>query len=74
MGGVAALKSLGAPLLAARFCPTGGIGPDLVEKYLALTNVVCVGGSWLTPADAFANADWGKIESLARQAAAYRKA
>lgn len=72
LGGVAALKALGAPLAAARFCPTGGIGPEKARAYLALGNVLCVGGSWVAPADKIAAGDWAGIEALARQAAAMR--
>jgi 2-dehydro-3-deoxyphosphogluconate aldolase/(4S)-4-hydroxy-2-oxoglutarate aldolase len=72
LGGVAALKSLGAPLSNARFCPTGGIGPDKAPAYLALGNVLCVGGSWITPADKIKSGDWAGIEALARQAASFR--
>lgn len=71
MGGVGTLKSIGAPLPTARFCPTGGIGPDMVERYLALSNVMCVGGSWITPGDKLKAGDWAGIEALARQAAAF---
>jgi 2-dehydro-3-deoxyphosphogluconate aldolase/(4S)-4-hydroxy-2-oxoglutarate aldolase len=74
MGGIATLKGLGSALSAARFCPTGGIGPDMVAKYLALPNVICVGGSWVTPADKMAARDWDAITALARQAAGYAKA
>jgi 2-dehydro-3-deoxyphosphogluconate aldolase / (4S)-4-hydroxy-2-oxoglutarate aldolase len=74
MGGAAAVKSLGAPLPAARFCPTGGIGAGDVARYLALPNVLCVGGSWITPADKMRAGDWPGIEALARQAAAFAKA
>jgi 2-dehydro-3-deoxyphosphogluconate aldolase/(4S)-4-hydroxy-2-oxoglutarate aldolase len=73
MGGIGTLKSIGAPLPAARFCPTGGIGPDLVESYLALANVMCVGGSWITPSDKMKAGDWAAIEALARKAAAFRR-
>lgn len=73
LGGAAALKSLGAPLPAARFCPTGGIGVDKVASYLALDNVLCVGGSWITPADKLKAGDWLAIETLAKQAASFRK-
>ncbi len=73
LGGVAGLKAIGGPLPKARFCPTGGIGPDAVEKYLALSNVMCVGGSWVTPADKMKSGDWAGIEALARQAASFRK-
>jgi 2-dehydro-3-deoxyphosphogluconate aldolase/(4S)-4-hydroxy-2-oxoglutarate aldolase len=73
LGGVAMLKAFHSPLPSAKFCPTGGIGPDAVEKYLALENVMCVGGSWVTPAAKMKAGDWTGIEALARQAAGYRK-
>ncbi|MEV6482687.1 bifunctional 4-hydroxy-2-oxoglutarate aldolase/2-dehydro-3-deoxy-phosphogluconate aldolase [Streptomyces sp. NPDC051576] len=69
-GGTAYLKSLAGPLPQARFCPTGGIGIGSAPDYLALPNVGCVGGSWMIPADAVAARDWGRIEALAREAAA----
>jgi 2-dehydro-3-deoxyphosphogluconate aldolase/(4S)-4-hydroxy-2-oxoglutarate aldolase len=69
-GGAAFLKAVGAPVPAARFCPTGGITAASAAAYLALPNVGCVGGSWLTPADALAAGDWGRVERLAREAAA----
>ncbi|MDE3723987.1 MULTISPECIES: bifunctional 4-hydroxy-2-oxoglutarate aldolase/2-dehydro-3-deoxy-phosphogluconate aldolase [Nocardiopsis] len=69
-GGAAFLKSLSGPLPQVRFCPTGGITSASAPTYLALPNVGCVGGSWLTPADAVATADWDRITELARQAAA----
>ncbi|GAB3167771.1 bifunctional 4-hydroxy-2-oxoglutarate aldolase/2-dehydro-3-deoxy-phosphogluconate aldolase [Streptomyces incanus] len=68
-GGTAYLKALAGPLPQARFCPTGGIGPDSAPDYLALPNVACVGGSWMLPADAVAARDWARIERLARAAA-----
>ncbi|MDQ1038989.1 2-dehydro-3-deoxyphosphogluconate aldolase/(4S)-4-hydroxy-2-oxoglutarate aldolase [Streptomyces sp. V3I8] len=68
-GGTAYLKSLGGPLPQARFCPTGGIGPAVAPEYLALPNVLCVGGSWMLPADAIADGDWARVEKLAREAA-----
>ncbi|MEO3794595.1 bifunctional 4-hydroxy-2-oxoglutarate aldolase/2-dehydro-3-deoxy-phosphogluconate aldolase [Nonomuraea sp. B10E15] len=71
-GGVPYLKSLGGPLPDVRFCPTGGIRADTAAAYLALPNVGCVGGTWLTPADALAAGDWGRIEKLASEAAALR--
>ena len=55
---------------AARFCPTGGISPDNAPGYLALPNVGCVGGSWITPADALEAGDWDRVADLARAAAA----
>jgi 2-dehydro-3-deoxyphosphogluconate aldolase / (4S)-4-hydroxy-2-oxoglutarate aldolase len=69
-GGAAFLKAVAAPVPAARFCPTGGITADSAAAYLALPNVGCVGGSWLTPADALAAGDWARVERLARAAAA----
>lgn len=71
-GGPAMLKALGGPLPMARFCPTGGIGPTNAGDYLALPNVLCVGGSWVAPPDAVKAGDWGRIERLAREAAALR--
>ncbi|MFC9886096.1 bifunctional 4-hydroxy-2-oxoglutarate aldolase/2-dehydro-3-deoxy-phosphogluconate aldolase [Streptomyces pilosus] len=71
-GGTAYLRSLAGPLPQARFCPTGGIGPDTAPDYLALPNVGCVGGSWMLPADALAARDWARVEELAREAAGLR--
>jgi 2-dehydro-3-deoxyphosphogluconate aldolase / (4S)-4-hydroxy-2-oxoglutarate aldolase len=69
-GGVAYLKALSAPLPGIRFCPTGGVSPGNAAAYLALTNVICVGGSWVAPADAVAGGDWDRITALSRVAAA----
>ena len=69
-GGEAYLKSLASPLPAARFCPTGGITAASAPSYLSPPNVGCVGGSWLTPADALAAGDWDRVAALAREAAA----
>jgi 2-dehydro-3-deoxyphosphogluconate aldolase/(4S)-4-hydroxy-2-oxoglutarate aldolase len=71
-GGAPYLKSVGAPVPAARFCPTGGITLASAPTYLALPNVGCVGGSWLTPADALATGDWDRVTALAAEAAALR--
>lgn len=68
-GGVAFLKSLASPLPGARFCPTGGITAESASGYLALPNVGCVGGSWLTPPDVLRAGDWDGITRLARDAA-----
>ena len=57
-GGVADLKALASPLPEARFCPTGGIDAGRAKDYLALPNVICVGGSWIAPADALRSGDW----------------
>jgi len=68
-GGVGMLKALGAPFPDHVFCPTGGVSRANAAEYLALPNVLCVGGSWITPAAAMASGDWAAIESLARDAA-----
>lgn len=72
-GGVGWLKSVGAPLPHLRFCPTGGIGAGNAASYLALKNVVAVGGSWVAPQDAVASGDFARITSLARDAAGLRR-
>lgn len=71
-GGAAWLASVAAPVPDARFCPTGGITAASAPTYLALPNVGCVGGSWLTPAAALRGTDWPLVEQLAREAAALR--
>lgn len=67
-GGVKALQAIGGPFSQIRFCPTGGITPNNYRDYLALKSVLCVGGSWLLPADAIAKGDWERITELAKQA------
>jgi len=69
-GGAAFLKGISTVVPAARFCPTGGITAASAPDYLALPNVGCVGGSWLTPAEAVAAGDWGRVRRLAAEAAA----
>lgn len=71
-GGAPYLKAVAGPLPQARFCPTGGITPASASSYLALPNVGCVGGSWLTPADAVAAGDGERISKLAAEAASLR--
>ncbi|MFG1301806.1 bifunctional 4-hydroxy-2-oxoglutarate aldolase/2-dehydro-3-deoxy-phosphogluconate aldolase [Xanthobacter sp. V3C-3] len=73
-GGAAFLKSIAGPLPHLRFCPTGGIGPANVADYLALPNVVAVGGSWVVPQDAIRAGDFGKVRDLARAAAGLKRA
>jgi 2-dehydro-3-deoxyphosphogluconate aldolase/(4S)-4-hydroxy-2-oxoglutarate aldolase len=68
-GGAAFLKSLASPLAGIRFCPTGGISLANAHDYLSLSNVVCVGGSWVAPDDLLKAGDWSGITALARQAA-----
>jgi 2-dehydro-3-deoxyphosphogluconate aldolase / (4S)-4-hydroxy-2-oxoglutarate aldolase len=72
LGGVAALKSQYGPMPAAKFCPTGSITAEKASSYLALPNVVCVGGSWIAPADKIKAGDWAAIEAAAKQAASLR--
>jgi len=71
-GGTALLKSLASPLPEAKFCPTGGIDLAKAEAYLALQNVLCVGGSWVVPKDAVLAGDWPRIEALAIEACRLR--
>ncbi len=73
-GGAAALRALAGPLPSIRFCPTGGISPRNAADYLALGNVGCVGGSWLTPASVVGAGDWPRIRKLAAEAASLRPA
>ena len=69
-GGAGMLKAWHGPFNDVKFCPTGGITPANAREFLALPNVACVGGSWLTPADALAAQDWVRITRLAQEAAA----
>ena len=71
-GGPALLKAWASPFADISFCPTGGIGIDTATRWLELPNVVVVGGSWLTPADALAAGDWARITRLAEQASLLR--
>ncbi|GAB2484354.1 bifunctional 4-hydroxy-2-oxoglutarate aldolase/2-dehydro-3-deoxy-phosphogluconate aldolase [Comamonas humi] len=69
-GGLAMLKAWQGPFGDVRFCPTGGISPANAPEFLALKNVVCVGGSWLVPTDTLERGDWNHVTALAREAAA----
>jgi 2-dehydro-3-deoxyphosphogluconate aldolase/(4S)-4-hydroxy-2-oxoglutarate aldolase len=69
-GGARLLASLAGPLPDLRFCPTGGIDLAKAPSYLALPNVLCVGGSWMLPKAALASGDYATVEKLAREAAA----
>lgn len=71
-GGRAFLKAVASPLPDARFCPTGGITAASAPLYRELDNVGCVGGTWLTPRDAVAARDWGRVRALAAEAAGLR--
>ena len=67
-GGPAMLKAWSGPFFDVRFCPTGGVTAQNASEFLSLSNVACVGGSWLVPAEALAKGDWARIEMLARDA------
>jgi 2-dehydro-3-deoxyphosphogluconate aldolase / (4S)-4-hydroxy-2-oxoglutarate aldolase len=67
-GGVAVLRALHGPFPDLRFCATGGIDLDNLRDYLALPNVVAVGGSWLAPPADIAAGAWSRIAERARQA------
>ena len=73
-GGAPVLKAFASPLPDITFCPTGGIDLEKAKAYLALPNVICVGGSWVMPADRIAAKDFRAIEKLAAEAAALKKA
>lgn len=68
-GGLAMLKAWQGPFSEVKFCPTGGINLSNAPRFLALSNVVCVGGSWLTPAAAVRQSDWERVTQLAGEAA-----
>lgn len=72
-GGVSMLKSLYGPLPKVMFCPTGGITEKTASNYLALPNVMCVGGSWVTPDNLLQAGDWQAIQALAQVAQALKK-
>jgi len=67
-GGIPMLKSIAGPIPRVTFCPTGGISPENYNNYLQLSNVACVGGSWLAPVDVVKAKNWAKVTELAKQA------
>lgn len=71
-GGAAFLKSIGSPIPQVKFCPTGGISLKNAPDYLGLSNILCVGGSWVAPKDAMARGDWATITRLAAEARTLR--
>ena len=71
-GGAAYLKSISSPIPQVKFCPTGGISLKNARDYLSLSNILCVGGSWVAPKDALARGDWAAITTLAAEAASLR--
>ena len=73
-GGTGMLKAWHGPFGDVRFCPTGGVTPANAGEFLALPNVACVGGSWLTPAALLVKGDWDAVTRLARDAAGLARA
>lgn len=71
-GGAAFLRSIGSPIPQVKFCPTGGISLKNARDYLGLSNILCVGGSWVAPKEAMAKGDWAAITTLAAEAAGLR--
>ncbi|MFP6311719.1 bifunctional 4-hydroxy-2-oxoglutarate aldolase/2-dehydro-3-deoxy-phosphogluconate aldolase [Helicobacter pylori] len=71
-GGVKLLNAFNGPFKGVKFCPTGGISTDNMRSYLNLENVLCVGGSWLTPKDLIQNKEWDKITEICKRALALR--
>ncbi len=71
-GGVKLLNAFNGPFKGVKFCPTGGISADNMRSYLNLENVLCVGGSWLTPKDLIQNKEWDKITEICKRALALR--
>lgn len=69
-GGAKALGSIGGPIPQVKFCPTGGVSLANAPAYLALSNTLCVGGSWVAPKNLVQAGDWEAIVALAREAAA----
>jgi 2-dehydro-3-deoxyphosphogluconate aldolase/(4S)-4-hydroxy-2-oxoglutarate aldolase len=72
-GGVPMLQAFHGPFPTLKFCPTGGITAESAPNFLALPNVVCVGGSWVAPKAAIGDGDWGQIERLAAVAAGLKR-
>ncbi len=71
-GGVKLLNAFNGPFKGVKFCPTGGISVDNMRSYLDLENVLCVGGSWLTPKNLIQNKEWDKITEICKRALALR--
>ncbi|GAA9926635.1 bifunctional 4-hydroxy-2-oxoglutarate aldolase/2-dehydro-3-deoxy-phosphogluconate aldolase [Helicobacter pylori] len=69
-GGVKLLNAFNGPFKGVKFCPTGGINIDNMHSYLNLENVLCVGGSWLTPKNLIQDKEWDKITEICKRALA----
>lgn len=72
-GGIGMLKALHAVFPEVVFCPTGGVSLDNAREFLALPNVLCVGGSWVAPDAMVREGNWPAIRKLASEAAALRR-
>ncbi|GAA8844684.1 bifunctional 4-hydroxy-2-oxoglutarate aldolase/2-dehydro-3-deoxy-phosphogluconate aldolase [Helicobacter pylori] len=71
-GGVKLLNAFNGPFKGVKFCPTGGISADNMHSYLNLENVLCVGGSWLTPKNLIQNKEWDKITEICKRSLVLR--
>ena len=69
LGGVAMLKAIQGPLPQMKLCANGGIDASSAADYLALPNVLCVGGSWMVPKEWLAAGAWDKVAAAAKEAA-----
>lgn len=69
-GGAAAIKAFGGPFGEVRFCPTGGVNPGNVRQYMALANVMCVGGTWMLDSGWIKNGEWDKVQACSAEALA----
>ena len=73
-GGAPALKAYAGPLPQMSYCPTGGVNLRNARDYLALPNVLCVGGSWVCDPKLAKAGQWDEIERLAAEASNLRDA
>lgn len=67
VGGIKALKAFSGPFGSIKFCPTGGVSGDNFKDYLALSNVICVGGTWIAPSDLIKSESWSEITALCKE-------
>ena len=67
VGGISALKAFSGPFSGMRFCPTGGVSPSNYQEFLALPNVMCVGGSWIAPIQMVRDGDWNGVTALCKE-------
>ncbi len=66
-GGVGMLKNFSALFSQLKFCPTGGITQANMEDYLGLSNVLCIGGSWIVPAKLIKEKQWEEVTRLVKE-------